>query len=79
MKAPPLDTECLLAELSAAIGIMSYWDQSAATNTAVWISVGLIIAIGINTLGVGRHLLYNSPFFLQFVIGAYGESEFWFR
>ena len=72
-----LDTECLPAELSAAAAIIGYWDST--TSPAVWISVCLIVAIGINVLGVGKHLLYHSSLFSQSAIGAYGEAEFWFR
>ncbi|KAI9567929.1 amino acid permease [Boletus coccyginus] len=52
----------LPAELSASAAIISYWDPTIATQPAIWISVGLVIAIGINSLGVG----------------GYGEAEFWF-
>ncbi|KAH0826384.1 amino acid transporter [Lanmaoa asiatica] len=48
------------AELSAAATIISFWDKS--TSPAVWITMCLVVAIGINALGVG----------------AYGEAEFWF-
>ena len=50
------------ADLSAAAAIINYWDSS--TSPAVWISVGLVIVIGINTLGVGKHLFCNSIVFL---------------
>ncbi|KAF8431958.1 amino acid permease [Boletus edulis BED1] len=53
-------TLTLPAELSAAAAVISYWDKS--TSPAVWITMCLIVAIGINALGVG----------------AYGEAEFWF-
>ncbi|KAI9567922.1 amino acid permease [Boletus coccyginus] len=51
-------------ELSAAEGIIGHWYKTmpAKKFSAIWISVGLVIAIGINALGVG----------------AYGEAEFWF-
>ncbi|KAF8550185.1 hypothetical protein OG21DRAFT_1499957 [Imleria badia] len=52
-------TLTLPAELSAAAAIIGYWDTK--TNPAVWITVFLVVAIGINALGVG----------------AYGEAEFW--
>ncbi|KAI9567930.1 amino acid permease [Boletus coccyginus] len=54
-------TLTLPAELSASAAIISYWDSTAATVPAIAISAGLVIAIGINSLGVG----------------AYGEAEFW--
>ena len=72
-----LNTECLPAELAAAAAIIEYWDLT--TMPAVWISVGLVIVVGINALGVGEHVLYNYFVFLMIRIGAYGESEFWFR
>jgi amino acid transporter len=53
-------TLTLPAELSAAAAVISFWDST--TSPAVWISVCLVVAIGINALGVG----------------AYGEAEFWF-
>ncbi|KAI9567928.1 amino acid permease [Boletus coccyginus] len=53
-------TLTLPAELSAAAALISFWDTT--TSPAVWISMCLVVAIGINALGVG----------------AYGEAEFWF-
>ncbi|KAF8431912.1 amino acid permease [Boletus edulis BED1] len=50
----------LPAELSAAAAIIKFWDTN--TNSAVWITVCLVVVVGINALGVG----------------AYGETEFWF-
>lgn len=47
-------TDVLLAELSAAATIISFWDKT--TNPAVYITVCLVVAIGINVLGVGEHL-----------------------
>ncbi|KAI9567925.1 amino acid transporter [Boletus coccyginus] len=56
-------TLTLPAELSAADGIIGHWYKTMPKQfSAIWISVGLVIAIGINSLGVG----------------AYGEAEFWF-
>ncbi|KAI9567931.1 amino acid permease [Boletus coccyginus] len=55
-------TLTLPAELAVSAAIIGYWDPTMATMSVVWIPVGLVIAIGINTLGVG----------------AYGEAEFWF-
>ncbi|KAI9567926.1 amino acid transporter [Boletus coccyginus] len=55
-------TLTLPAELSASAAIISYWDQATADKSGIWITVGLVLAIGINALGVG----------------AYGEAEFWF-
>ncbi|KAF8552157.1 hypothetical protein OG21DRAFT_1523954 [Imleria badia] len=53
-------TLTLPTELAAAAVIIGFWDSK--TSPAVWITVFLIVAIGINVLGVG----------------AYGEAEFWF-
>ncbi|KAI9567934.1 amino acid permease [Boletus coccyginus] len=53
-------TVTLPTELAAAAAVISFWDTT--TSSAVWISVFLVVAIGINALGVG----------------AYGEAEFWF-
>ncbi|KAN0082947.1 amino acid-polyamine-Organocation superfamily protein [Tylopilus felleus] len=53
-------TLTLPAELAAAAAIIQLWDKT--TNSAVWVSLGLVVAVGINALGVG----------------AYGEAEFWF-
>ncbi|KAF8552154.1 hypothetical protein OG21DRAFT_1486409 [Imleria badia] len=50
----------LPTELSWVAVIFSYWDKK--TDPAVWITVCLVVAIGINALGVG----------------AYGEAVFWF-
>ncbi|KAI9567927.1 amino acid permease [Boletus coccyginus] len=55
-------TVTLPAELSASAAIISYWNPAIAGESAIWITVGLVLAIGINSLGVG----------------AYGEAEFWF-
>lgn len=49
------DTECVLAELSAAAAVISFWDTT--TSPAVWITICLIVAIGINALGVGESFL----------------------
>ena len=51
----PLYTECFLAELAAAAAIIQLWDKT--TNSAVWVSLGLVVAVGINALGVGKHFL----------------------
>ncbi|KAG9311192.1 amino acid permease [Chiua virens] len=53
-------TLTLPAELSAAATVISYWDKK--TSPGVYITVCLVVAIGINLLGVR----------------AYGEAEFWF-
>lgn len=53
-------TIVLPAELSAAAVLIGYWDT--AVNNAVWITIFLVVVIGIN-LGGAR---------------AYGEAEFWF-
>jgi hypothetical protein len=57
-------TLTLPAELSAAAAIIGYWDST--TSPAVWISVCLVVAIGINALGVGEQFLYDT--FLPFTI-----------
>jgi amino acid transporter len=46
-----VDTECLLAELSAAATVINFWDHT--TNNAVWITMCLVVVVGINILGVG--------------------------
>jgi amino acid transporter len=53
-------TLTLPAELSAAAAVINFWDTT--TNNGVWITMCLVVAVGINILGVG----------------AYGEAEFWF-
>ncbi|KIJ15769.1 amino acid-polyamine-Organocation superfamily protein [Paxillus involutus ATCC 200175] len=53
-------TLTLPAELSAAATVINFWDHT--TNNAVWITMCLVVVVGINILGVG----------------AYGEAEFWF-
>ena len=52
----------ILADLSAAAAIIYYWDSS--TSPAVWISVGLVVVVGINALGVGKHVLYDTSVLL---------------
>ncbi|KAF9218914.1 hypothetical protein BS17DRAFT_790496 [Gyrodon lividus] len=53
-------TLTLPAELSAAATIIDFWDYKI--NNAVWITMCLVVVVGINIWGVG----------------AYGEAEFWF-
>ncbi|KAG2136380.1 amino acid permease [Suillus bovinus] len=53
-------TFAIPAELSAAVTLVDYWNLGV--NSAVWITVCLVIAVGINLLGVG----------------TYGEMEFIF-
>ena len=48
-------------------------------HIAIWITVCLIVAIGINVLGVGKGFFNPTISSLTFAIGAYGEAEFWFR
>ncbi|KAF9231741.1 amino acid permease [Melanogaster broomeanus] len=50
----------MLSELSAAATIIDFWDHKI--SNAVWITVCLVVVVGINIWGVG----------------AYGEAEFWF-
>ncbi|KAF8550184.1 hypothetical protein OG21DRAFT_1487962 [Imleria badia] len=64
----------LPAELSAAAVIIGYWK----TDPAVWITVCLVVAIGINALVFDKHFFNNSSHPLSSAIGAYGEAEFWF-
>ncbi|PWN47723.1 amino acid permease [Violaceomyces palustris] len=52
----------LPVEISASAIIIQYWDTTASINPAVWISVLLVLVLGVNFLGV-RY---------------YGETEFWF-
>ncbi|KAH7890310.1 amino acid permease [Phlebopus sp. FC_14] len=47
-------------ELSAAATIIDFWEHGV--SNAVWITMCLVVAVGINIWGVG----------------AYGETEFWF-
>ncbi|KAI0784619.1 amino acid permease [Abortiporus biennis] len=53
-------TIILPAELSAAAVLINYWNKEV--NNAVWITIFLLVVIGINVLGAG----------------AYGEAEFVF-
>ncbi|KAF8313222.1 amino acid permease [Clavulina sp. PMI_390] len=50
------------AELSAAAVIINYWISESRVNNAVWITICIIVVIGINAMGAR----------------AYGEAEFWF-
>ncbi|KAF7971830.1 hypothetical protein HWV62_19839 [Athelia sp. TMB] len=50
------------AELSAAAVLINFWEPSAKVNNAVWITICLLVALGINLMGAG----------------AYGEAEFIF-
>lgn len=49
-------------EISASAIVIQYWDVEKHINPAVWISILLILVIGVNALGVKY----------------YGETEFWF-
>jgi amino acid transporter len=42
------------AELSAAATLIDYWNPGV--NNAVWITVCLVVAVGINLFGVGSSL-----------------------
>ncbi|KZP32378.1 amino acid permease [Athelia psychrophila] len=55
-------TIVLPAELSAAAVLINFWEPSSKVNNAVWITICLLVALGINLLGAG----------------AYGEAEFIF-
>ncbi|TFK30623.1 amino acid permease [Coprinopsis marcescibilis] len=55
-------TIVLPAELSAASVLISYWASPESINPAVWITVCMVVAVGINMMGAG----------------AYGEAEFIF-
>ncbi|KAJ1019067.1 hypothetical protein NDA18_006218 [Ustilago nuda] len=55
-------TLILVAELSAAAVLVSYWIPTTQVNPAVWIAIGSIISLGLNAFGAG----------------IYGEAEFWF-
>jgi yeast amino acid transporter len=50
----------LPAELSAAAVLINYWNKEI--NNAAWITICLVVVVGINALGAG----------------AYGEAEFFF-
>ncbi|KAN0065050.1 hypothetical protein ACQY0O_001545 [Thecaphora frezii] len=49
-------------EISATTIIIQYWDPNQTINPCVWISILLVLVIGVNFLGVR----------------VYGELEFWF-
>ncbi|KAJ1018483.1 hypothetical protein NDA18_006634 [Ustilago nuda] len=49
-------------EISASAIVIQYWDTDQTINPAVWISILLVLVIGVNALGVKY----------------YGETEFWF-
>lgn len=49
-------------EISASAILIQYWDTDASINPAAWISILLVLVIGVNFLGVKY----------------YGETEFWF-
>ncbi|KAF8313220.1 hypothetical protein DL93DRAFT_2059214 [Clavulina sp. PMI_390] len=52
----------LPAELSAAAVLINYWISTSRVNNAAWISICIVVVIGINGMGAR----------------AYGEAEFWF-
>lgn len=49
-------------EISASAILIQYWDTEKSINPAVWISILVVLVIGVNALGVKY----------------YGETEFWF-
>lgn len=55
-------TLILAAELSAAAVLVSYWIPASQINQAVWIAIGSIVVLALNS----------------FSAGVYGEAEFWF-
>lgn len=52
----------LPAELSAASVLINYWISPERVNNGVWITICLVVVVGINMFGAR----------------AYGEAEFWF-
>jgi amino acid transporter len=52
----------LCAEISAATLVIGYWDQESKVNPAVWITIIILIILGLNI----------------FAVGIYGEAEFCF-
>lgn len=52
----------LPTEISASAIVIQYWDVNKTINPAAWISILLVLALGVNFLGVKY----------------YGETEFWF-
>jgi hypothetical protein len=67
------------AELSAAATIINYWNPGV--SNAVWITMCLVVAVGINMSGVGKcsSFLFFSPVKLNLLpTGVYGEAEFIF-
>lgn len=42
------------AELSAAAVLINFWEPSAKVNNAVWITICLLVALGINLMGAGQ-------------------------
>ncbi|KAF2822042.1 amino-acid permease inda1 [Ophiobolus disseminans] len=52
----------LCAEISAAALVIEFWDQNQKYNPAIWISLIIIIIVGLNI----------------FAVGIYGEAEFIF-
>ncbi|TKY88487.1 hypothetical protein EX895_002475 [Sporisorium graminicola] len=49
-------------EISASAILIQYWDANQTINPAAWISILVVLVIGVNALGVKY----------------YGETEFWF-
>lgn len=52
----------LPTEISASAILIQYWDTTQSINPAAWISILIVLVVGVNFLGV-RY---------------YGETEFWF-
>jgi amino acid transporter len=56
---------------------MNFWHPDV--NNAVWITMCLAVAIGINLSGVGKYSRDSSSLLAQFfTAGVYGETEFIF-
>jgi amino acid transporter len=52
----------LCAEISAAALVINYWDQEEKYNPAIWITLIILLILGLNI----------------FAVGIYGEAEFIF-
>ena len=49
------------AELNGASILINFWDPNQKINSAVWITIGIAIVVGINLMGAGErfHLIQN--------------------
>ena len=71
----------LPAEISAASVLISFWNETI--NGAVWVTVGVVVVVGINLMGAGErfHLIQNHISVSSshsHHSGVYGEAEFIF-